>query len=75
LTLYQTVDLGDMRATIETLTRDGRPATVDFQFALPLEDPSLAWFRWQAGRYVPFTPPAIGATVELDPVSGTRNPP
>ena len=65
LALGQVVDLGDMRATAEALTSDGRPATVAFRFAVPLEDPSLAWFRWQAGLYVPFTPPAVGTTVEL----------
>ena len=65
LALGEVVDLGDLSATIEAVTGDGRPATVAFRFAVPLEDASLAWFRWQAGLYVPFTPPPVGATVEL----------
>jgi hypothetical protein len=37
-------------------------------FAVPLEDASLVWMRWQDARgYVPATPPAIGTTVVLPP--------
>jgi len=68
LALGQVVDLGDMTATTVSLTADGRPASVAFHFSVPLEDASLAWFRWSAGLYVPFTPPAVGVTVELPPL-------
>ena len=65
LALVQVVHLGDLTATVQSLAGDGRPATVLFQFAVPLEDVTLRWFRWRAGLYVPFTPPAVGDTVEL----------
>jgi hypothetical protein len=65
LALGQVVDLGDVQATVLALTPDGRPATVTFHFTALLEDPSLRWFRWLAGLYVPSTPPAIGAAIEL----------
>lgn len=65
LRLGQEVDLGDMQVTVLALTTDGRPATVAFHFALPLEDPSLRWFRWSAGLYVPFTLPAVGADIQI----------
>jgi hypothetical protein len=70
LALGQVVDLGDMTVTLLTLTPDGRPASVVFRFVVPLEDASLAWFRWSAGLYVPFTPPAVGVTVELPALAG-----
>lgn len=34
------------------------------------EDPTLRWVRWQDGVYVPFTPPATGATVHFVPAIG-----
>ena len=61
----QVVDLGDMQATILALTPDGRPATVAFHFAASLEDPRLAWFCWRDGLYAPFTPPPVGATIQI----------
>lgn len=55
--------------TIQVLERtpDQRPAEVAFRFDVPLEDGSLLWFQWnpEDGRYQPFTPPAIGQSVEL----------
>jgi len=41
-----------------------------FHFDRPLEDPTLRWLCWQDGVYVPFTPPAVGATVHLEPAVG-----
>lgn len=65
LQLNQIIALAGMTVTIVELTPDQRPATVAFQFEIPLEDSSLRWFHWQAGRYVPFTPPAIGEMVTV----------
>ena len=65
LALGEVVGLGDMSATVLTLTADRRPASVAFRFNVPLEDASLRWFRWSGGLYVPFTPPAVGETVDL----------
>lgn len=68
LQLNELIELAGMTITIVEVTPDHRPATVSFQFETPLEDQSLRWFQWQAGRYAPFTPPAIGETVTLPPV-------
>ncbi len=37
-----------------------------FRFNVPLEDPSLRWFRWDTGAFVSFQPPRIGDTIRLD---------
>jgi len=47
-----------------------RPASHGgLQFASPRwKHPRLAWFRWAGGDdLLAFTPPAIGATTQLDP--------
>ena len=64
------VVLSDMRARVEDVTADGRPAEVDFTFAVPLEDPSLLWTRLQAGgALAPWSPPAVGESQLLPSVS------
>lgn len=56
------------------MTPDGRPFTVRFRFAVPLEDPSLRWLQWKDNRFIPFTPPAVGQTVTLPgPRGGLRS--
>jgi hypothetical protein len=72
------VALSDLRARVREVTADGRPAEVDFTFAVPLEDPSLLWTRLQAGgALVPWAPPAVGGSVVLPSVMdrGGRRPP
>jgi hypothetical protein len=61
------VELPGFTATVKSLLPDGRPAEVEFRFAVPLEDPSLVWAAWDpAGiRYAAWTPPAIGARASL----------
>jgi hypothetical protein len=45
------------------------PDEARMHFAVPLEDASLVWMRWQGDRgYVPATPPAIGTTLALPPI-------
>jgi hypothetical protein len=64
------VHLPRMTATILRLTDDehgGRPETVVFRFTKPLEDASFRWLRFHAGQYVPWTPPAVGKEVTLEP--------
>ena len=69
------VVLSDMRARVRDVTADGRPAEVDFTFAVPLEDPSLLWMRLQAGgALAPWSPPAVGEG-ELLPSVSPRRPP
>lgn len=60
--------------TIEVLriNRDGRPKDVRFEFAQPLESPDYHWLTMDAGRYVPFELPAVGDSVELEPIRPVR---
>jgi hypothetical protein len=69
------VVLSDMRARVRAVTADGRPAEVDFTFAVPLEEPSLLWMRLQAGgALVPWSPPAVGESQLLPSVAPLRSP-
>jgi hypothetical protein len=61
----ETVSLRGMKASVKSLTEDGRPAVVKFEFDRALEDSSLCWISWQDGKFVPYTPPAVGETREL----------
>ena len=45
---------------------NGLPSKAQFRFKLPLEDPSLLWFSWENGIYVPFTPPDVGEAVTIE---------
>jgi hypothetical protein len=64
------VILSDMRARVRDVTADGRPAEVDFQFGISLEDPSLLWTRLQGGgALVPWSPPAVGESERLPSVA------
>ena len=60
--------LPGMTLTIEGVTADGRPSSVLAQFAVPLDDPSLIWLRWEGHSYVPYHLPAIGARETLPAV-------
>jgi hypothetical protein len=63
-----TVPLTGLTMELERVTADGRPASVLARFDRPLDDPSLVWLRWQDKTFVPYTPPAIGATDTLPAV-------
>lgn len=65
LALGEVVRLTGVRIEILALTADGRPARVAFRFEAPLEAGRQQWLAWQAGRFVPFSVPAIGATVRV----------
>jgi hypothetical protein len=65
LTLGEKVELTGMTVEITALTQDGRPAEAAFQFAVPLEDASLLWLCYRGKAFEPFTPPAVGDSVEL----------
>jgi len=60
------VDLGDVNIQVTRLTPDGRPAEIAARFRTPLEDRSLRWIQWKDDAYQPWTPPAVGAAVDLD---------
>jgi hypothetical protein len=57
------VQLSNMRATVTEVTRDGRPATVDFHFSAPLESPEWLWMRGDGRRLVVWAPPKVGQTI------------
>jgi hypothetical protein len=61
----ETVTLSDMRATVLEVDESGAPRAVSFRFTTPLDDPARAWIAWEEGRFVPFTPPALGGVVTL----------
>jgi hypothetical protein len=59
------IELPDFTVIIRAITADGRPAEVEFRFAVVLEDPSLRWLTWAHGQYQTFTPPPVGTTLTL----------
>ena len=65
LAVGQEVELPGMSARVAALRPDGQPSEVIFRFAVPLEDPSLYWLRWEGDGFVRWIPPAIGQTVAL----------
>ena len=63
----QHLDLSDVRIEIMSITNDGRPASVRFQFAAPLQGGRYRWVCWRDDRYAPWNLPAVGLTVVLPP--------
>ena len=59
------VELSNMTATVIETSADGRPRTVEFRFAAPLESHEWLWMRGDGFRLVNWTPPAVGETVVL----------
>jgi hypothetical protein len=60
-----TIRLTGLTVEVAEVTNDGRPVDALFRFDVPLEDPSLRWVVFKDVAYVPFTPPAIGETVQV----------
>jgi hypothetical protein len=54
-----------MTVEVTALTDDNRPAEAAFRFSVPLEDASLHWLCYRGKAFEPFTPPAVGETVEI----------
>ncbi len=65
-TVGQEIALSGMRAEVTGVSPDGRPLEARLRFDVPLEDTTLRWLQWdwKSRRYQPFTPPAIGETVQ-----------
>jgi hypothetical protein len=63
--LGEQVRLTGMTVTISALTADVRPAEAMFSFDVPLESPSLVWLCFRGTGFEPFSPPAVGQTVEI----------
>jgi len=63
----QIIKLPRMTVEVREVDSDGLPVEVVFRFAVPLEDASLRWLRWDwhDKKYVSFTPPALGQKVKV----------
>ena len=59
--------LTDLTIEVSDVGEDGFPKEASFQFAVPLEDPSLRWLMWdwQTWAYVPFKVPMVGESVQI----------
>ncbi len=67
------VSLTGVAFEVTRLTEDGRPAEVEVQFSVPLEDHSLRFMQWGgAYGYVPFVVPPPGQSVVV-PAVDMRN--
>jgi len=69
-TVGDRIELTGFAVEILGLNDAGDPNELSYRFAVPLEDPTLRWLAWQDGLYVPWTPPAPGATVRLPAPEG-----
>jgi hypothetical protein len=65
----QRIHLDGVDITVTELMPDGRPAQILARFDRPLEDPTLHWAAWHGKGFVPWTPPPVGARVELPATS------
>jgi hypothetical protein len=61
----QLIQLDGLDITITNVMPDGRPAEIVARFDRSLDDPKLHWAAWHTRRFVPWTPPPVGATVVL----------
>jgi hypothetical protein len=61
------VELAGITIEILSLTPRNTPHIVAFHFDRSLDDSSLRWLQYQDKKFIPFTPPGIGETVELNP--------
>jgi len=65
LRLGDRVELTAATVEVTALTDDGRPAEATFRFRVPLEDDSLRWLVHRGLGCEPFTPPAVGQSVDV----------
>ena len=66
----QRFTLSGFSVEVQSLDAQGDPEQVLYEFAVPLEDPSLRWLQWKDGVYVPWRPLALGSSVTLPPARG-----
>jgi len=59
----EVVKLSNMAVTVIEIIEEGRPKTVDFRFAAPLESPEWLWMRGTRSGLATWTPPRVGETV------------
>jgi hypothetical protein len=63
----ETAQLDAMRATIESVTPDGRANKVRFDFPRDVDDASVVLLFWGAQGFEPVVPPPIAASVTVAP--------
>jgi len=61
------IEMARLLVEVESITDDGWIGGARFRFDRPLESPELSWLCWETDHYVPFTPPPVGARLELAP--------
>ncbi|MGZ3438613.1 MAG: hypothetical protein ACXVDD_03830 [Polyangia bacterium] len=61
----QRIQLDGVEITVTDVMPDGRPAQILARFERPLEHPTLHWAAWHGHGFQPWTPPPVGARVEL----------
>jgi hypothetical protein len=66
--LGQQTVLDDASFEVTAVTNDNRPRRILVHFKRELEAPEFVWLQWGIDRYVPFRPPAPGATIVLPAV-------
>jgi hypothetical protein len=64
-----TLQLPGFSVTVTALSDGGLPAEIRYLFNKPLEDASLRWVTWSDDGFIPFTLPALGETVRMNPLS------
>ncbi len=52
--------LPGMTVEVRAIADGWQPATARFKFPVPLDNPEVLLLVWKNGKYVPYTPPAIG---------------
>jgi hypothetical protein len=62
------IDRPDFTAIVRSITADGRPERVAFQFNAALESPEYRWMAWTEEGAKQFEPPAIGSRLHLPAV-------
>ena len=60
MVLGEEVSLTGMTVRVTMLTPDGRPATANFRFDVPLESDSLVWLCFRGKAFERFSPPSVG---------------
>jgi hypothetical protein len=63
----ETVHLAAMSAHVESLTREGRPGAVRFQFPTAIDDSSLLLLSWGPHGFERVTPPGLGDQLTVAP--------
>jgi hypothetical protein len=61
------LQLTQVLVRVQRVDERGDPTLVEFSFANPLEHPMYRWMTFQNGRFLPFSPPAVGRKLLIAP--------